>query len=145
LIVDIPELSPKAREAFYAAVWLIARQIPRGMVATYGQIAAFIPQPAGSEVSDSDYAAFRARWAGFAMAVCPADVPWQRVINSQGGISRRPGADQQRRLLEAEGVAFDARERIDLKHFGWPGPDAGWLRANGLEAPESGPSQSALF
>jgi len=49
-------------------------------------------------------------------------VPWQRVINSEGKISTRPGADLQRQLLEAEGVAFDIRQRVNLEHFGWEGP-----------------------
>jgi methylated-DNA-protein-cysteine methyltransferase-like protein len=46
-------------------------------------------------------------------------VPWQRVINSKGEISPRPGAEEQRHLLEAEGVEFDPRGRVDLGHFGW--------------------------
>ncbi|MBK6795054.1 MAG: MGMT family protein [Anaerolineales bacterium] len=49
------------------------------------------------------------------MANCPDDVPWQRVINSQGKISERPGAERQRPLLEAEGVVFDAKGKVDLK------------------------------
>ena len=65
-------------------------------------------------VSEADYAAYRARWAGGAMAACPDDVPWQRVINSQGKISERPGAEHQRELLEQEGVGFDARDKVDL-------------------------------
>jgi methylated-DNA-protein-cysteine methyltransferase-like protein len=55
------------------------------------------------------------------MANAPDDVPWQRVINSQGKISLRPGlgAPTQRLLLEQEGVEFDAKDRVDLKRFGW--------------------------
>jgi methylated-DNA-protein-cysteine methyltransferase-like protein len=53
------------------------------------------------------------------MANCPEDVPWQRVINSQGEISPRPGAERQRELLEQEGVVFNERGRVDLKRFGW--------------------------
>ena len=55
------------------------------------------------------------------MAACPDDVPWQRVINSQGKISERAGAEKQRQLLEAEGIIFDAKDRIDLKKYGWSG------------------------
>jgi methylated-DNA-protein-cysteine methyltransferase-like protein len=58
------------------------------------------------------------------MAQCPDDVPWWRVINAQGKISERPGAAEQRQRLEAEGVIFDEKDRIDLKRFGWQGPDA---------------------
>jgi methylated-DNA-protein-cysteine methyltransferase related protein len=67
------------------------------------------------------YQAFAPRWVGGAMAACPEDVPWQRVINSKGEISQRPGADKQRELLEEEGIRFDDRGRIDLKIFGWQG------------------------
>jgi methylated-DNA-protein-cysteine methyltransferase-like protein len=56
------------------------------------------------------------------MAACPADVPWQRVINSKGEISLRPGAEHQRQLLEDEGVTFNDRGRVNLKVFGWEGP-----------------------
>ncbi len=113
--------SPPDQRAYYASVWEIVRQIPRGRVATYGQIAALIPPPTG--VSDKDYQAWGARWVGGAMANCPADVPWQRVINSQGKISLRRGGgyERQRALLEAEGVTFDDLGRVDLQRYGWSG------------------------
>jgi methylated-DNA-protein-cysteine methyltransferase-like protein len=129
--------------AFKSMVWKIARLVPKGQVATYGQIAALIPAP--ENAVPEEYQAARARWAGQAMAECPADVPWQRVINAQGMISPRRGADEQRRLLEAEGVAFDARGRIDLARFGWPGPSADWLKANGLAVPEPKYRQGGMF
>jgi methylated-DNA-protein-cysteine methyltransferase-like protein len=60
------------------------------------------------------------------MAACPDDVPWQRVINSQGKISPRTGgAEKQRLLLEQEGVEFDAKDRVDFKKYGWKGPSDG--------------------
>ena len=52
------------------------------------------------------------------------DVPWHRVINSQGRIStkcREHGANVQRELLEAEGIEFDERGTIDWDRFGWEG------------------------
>jgi methylated-DNA-protein-cysteine methyltransferase-like protein len=69
------------------------------------------------------YQAFGARWVGGAMAACPQDVPWQRVINSQGKVSLRlgGGGSQQRHLLESEGVEFDERDRVDLKKYAWSG------------------------
>ncbi len=124
------ELPAAEQAAFYQAVWKIARQIPRGQVSTYGQIAEYIPAPVG--ITPDIYKAFRARWTGNAMAACPPDVPWQRVINSQGKISPRQGAAEQRRLLEAEGVVFDSRERVDLKQYGWAGPTNDWLHENNL-------------
>jgi methylated-DNA-protein-cysteine methyltransferase-like protein len=66
-----------------------------------------------------DYDAFRPRWVGSAMAKCPEDVPWQRVINSKGEISPRPGAEEQRHLLEEEGVEFDEHSWVNLKTYGW--------------------------
>ena len=55
------------------------------------------------------------------MAACPADVPWQRVINAQGKISDRPGAQRQRDLLEEEGVVF-VKDWVNLKVYQWCGP-----------------------
>ena len=113
--------SPPNQQAFYEQVWMIVRKIPRGKVATYGQIAKMLPPPNGVEIET--YAAFGARWVGGAMAACPDDVPWQRVINSKGEISERAGANQQRILLEDEGVIFTDKGKIDLKKFGWSGKD----------------------
>jgi methylated-DNA-protein-cysteine methyltransferase related protein len=115
--------SPPDPNAFKNRVWEVVRLIPAGQVATYGQIAALIPAPAGME--GRDYLAFGARWVGGAMAACPADVPWQRVINSQGKISLPPGpgADHQRQLLEDEGIVFDERGRIDLTRYRWTGAE----------------------
>ncbi len=111
--------SPPNLQAYYEQVWNIVRQIPFGKVAAYGQIAKMLPPPAGVEIEA--YAAFAPRWVGGAMAACPADVPWQRVINSQGKISEREGAERQRQLLESEGIIFDAKDRLDLKKYGWSG------------------------
>ena len=111
--------SPPNQQKYYEEVWMIVRQIPRGKVASYGQIAKMIPPPNGVDIEA--YTAFAPRWVGGAMANCPDDVPWQRVINSQGKISERAGAEKQRQLLEQEGVEFDAKDRVDLKKNGWSG------------------------
>lgn len=114
--------SPLNQQAYYEQVWNLVRQIPSGKVASYGQIALMIPPPMG--VDFDSYKAFSPRWVGGAMAACPDDVPWQRVINSQGKISPRPGgAEKQRLLLEQEGVEFDEKDRVDFKKYGWKGPD----------------------
>jgi methylated-DNA-protein-cysteine methyltransferase-like protein len=62
---------------------------------------------------------------GGAMAACPNDVPWQRVINAQGKVSQRRGGGEklQRHLLEEEGVVFDEHDRVDLKKYGWTGKE----------------------
>lgn len=143
--------------SFYTIVWEIVRQIPSGKVATYGQIAAMIPAPDG--IDPVDYERLGARWVGDAMnAVSRVDeptVPWQRVINSRGGISlppESPSAAVQRGRLRHEGVEFDAKERIDLNIFRWEGPDAAWLQERGLLSPPSlkkppaeGPEQLTLL
>jgi methylated-DNA-protein-cysteine methyltransferase-like protein len=103
----------KTLEKFFAVI----RRIPRGQVATYGQVAALAGLPR------------RARMVGHALSSTPedVDVPWQRVVNAQGGISARGGLGweegYQRHLLEEEGVVFSKSSRIDLDRFGWD-PDA---------------------
>jgi methylated-DNA-protein-cysteine methyltransferase-like protein len=111
--------TPPNRQEYNERVWILTRQIPPGMVATYGQLALMLQPPSGIEAQT--YRAFGPRWVGGAMAACPDDVPWQRVINSQGKISQRPGSERQRELLEGEGVVFQGG-RVDLKRYGWPGP-----------------------
>lgn len=109
----------------YERIYALARLIPPGRVATYGQLAAMV----GS---------CTARMVGYAMAALPheTDVPWQRVINRQGKISLRAGSSGgtfQRQLLEAEGVQFDPEtEKVDFNQVGWAGPDWGWLEQNGF-------------
>jgi methylated-DNA-protein-cysteine methyltransferase-like protein len=125
--------SPPNPDAYNNLVWEIVRQIPAGKVSTYGQIAAIIPPP--GDLNLRDYETFGARWVGGAMARCPADVPWQRVINAQGKISlpaNSAGHERQRQLLEDEGVQFNERQRIDLAIYGWEGPPAEWLKSKGL-------------
>ena len=123
--------SPPNQQAYYEQVWALVRQIPVGKVAAYGQIALMLPPPNGVEFEA--YKAFGPRWVGGAMANCPDDVPWQRVINSQGKISERPGAERQRQLLEAEGIVF-VKDKVDMKKYGWHGLD---------ESDE--PKQASLF
>jgi methylated-DNA-protein-cysteine methyltransferase related protein len=96
----------------YELIWSVVRKVPRGRVATYGQIA----ELAGLEG--------HARQVGYALHNLPAksNVPWHRVVNAKGEISARTGGDShelQRLLLEAEGVQFDGRSRLDLKRYRW--------------------------
>jgi methylated-DNA-protein-cysteine methyltransferase-like protein len=92
-------------------------------VCTYGTVARLLPPL--PDIDARDLEVFGARWVGGAMAACPEGVPWQRVVNSQGKISLSNAAARirQRLLLEAEGVEFDQRERIDLVRFGWDGSE----------------------
>ncbi|NJM76583.1 MAG: methyltransferase, partial [Acaryochloridaceae cyanobacterium RU_4_10] len=69
-----------------------------------------------------------ARQVGYALFRVPpdSDIPWHRVINAQGTISRSPlrqgGDDLQRILLEQEGIVFDAQDRVNLKRYRWSPP-----------------------
>jgi len=105
---------------FYRLVYRVVRRIPRGKVATYGQIAAILGQPRG------------ARAVGMALGALrdPAidAVPWQRVIGAAGRCTHRDGfqAGIQREMLEAEGVVFDPRGYVDLATTRWKGPRREW-------------------
>jgi len=118
----MPQLPfPPDPEAFFAQVWEIVSQIPRGKVASYGQIAKILPLPEG--VDNETFVEFGALWVSGAVASSPDDVPWQRVVNSKGEISEKNGADARRHklLLEDEGILFGVRGRIDMKKYGWNG------------------------
>lgn len=123
---------------YYKMVWEIVKQIPRGIVATYGQIATMIPVPDG--VEPPVYDKLSPQWVGSAMHATPENggIPWQRVINSMGKISFPEGSKQallQRELLEAEGVIFDEKNKVDFNEVGWDGPDDDWLNEHGFYAP----------
>lgn len=98
---------------------------------TYGAIAALIPVPVGSDWLG--YRRIRARWVGYALAECPDALPWQRVVNAQGGISARSGHGPhiQRNLLEQEGVVINEHGRVDLRVCSWI-PDQAWCAAHDL-------------
>jgi methylated-DNA-protein-cysteine methyltransferase-like protein len=96
----------------YQRIHAVVRRIPRGRIATYGQIA----ELAGL--------GGHARQVGYALHALTEDdaLPWHRVLNAQGRVSPRaePGGDRvQRALLEREGVRFDSGGRADLARFGW--------------------------
>ena len=105
-------MPPAEPTGTHARIHAIVRRIPRGRVATYGQVAELVGLPGG------------ARQVGYALHALDAhsSVPWQRVINAKGRVSPRsvPGFDAvQRALLEREGVAFEADGRIDLDRYRW--------------------------
>ncbi len=115
----MPFSSPPNPKEYAEQVLTIVASIPLGKVMTYGQIALLIPPPPG--VPPEDYVKLSPRWVGSVMAHAPDNVPWQRVINSQGKISERPGAGPlaQRQLLEHEGIVFDDRGRVNLAKYQW--------------------------
>jgi len=96
----------------YNDIYDVIRGIPRGRVATYGQIA------------DLAGISGQPRRVGYALSALPPEsgVPWQRVINAQGKISFPPGsahAKLQRRLLKQEGIALDSSGRVNLAVYRW--------------------------
>ncbi len=100
---------PEGSSLLYQHIYQLTRQIPRGRVSTYGRIAKI--------------AGTTPRVVGFAMASLPygSDVPWQRVVNSQGRVSPRTDGNGnllQKDLLVSEGVLFRS-EKIDLKSYLW--------------------------
>lgn len=99
-----------ASNGFFQQVYALVAQIPAGKVATYGQIARMLGNPCG------------ARTVGWALHSIPANLklPWHRVVNSRGKIStgkNEPYPPEQRILLEAEGIEFDASGKINLERF----------------------------
>jgi len=97
---------------FFERVYRLVRQVPPGKVTSYGALSRMLGHPRA------------ARTVGWALHSLPegSDVPWHRVINSQGRVStscREHAADLQRALLEAEGVEFDADGTVDWERFGW--------------------------
>ena len=97
---------------FALAVIKVVKKIPRGQVATYGQIAFLAGKP------------HAARGVGWILNSCAKKyhLPWQRVINRLGKISFPRDTLEfasQKRLLEAEGVEFISETGVDLKKFQW--------------------------
>jgi methylated-DNA-protein-cysteine methyltransferase-like protein len=98
--------SPGYRER----VFEIVRRIPSGRVMNYGQLAEILGE------------GYTARTVGFVMHSADDTVPWQRVINAQGACSTGRvilPPDLQQRMLEAEGIVFDAKGRCDLTRYRW--------------------------
>lgn len=92
-------------------VYRIARAIPRGRVTSYGRIARMMERPLSP------------KGVGWAMSQCPDDVPWQRVVGAQGDVRTDSRADMpegvQRAMLEAEGVRFDTKGRVQMQAHLW--------------------------
>jgi methylated-DNA-protein-cysteine methyltransferase-like protein len=94
----------------YEKIYAVIRRIPRGKVATYGQIARLAGM--GSH----------ARLVGYALhALTPEKgVPWHRVVGAGGKISLGgEGSVVQRKLLESEGVKFSDNGKIPMERYGW--------------------------
>lgn len=102
-------------DALFAAIRAVARKIPKGRVATYGQLAELAGLPGGARVA-----------AAAMKTLEPRDrVPWQRVLGKAGRARARiaihdpVGAAMQRQLLEAEGVIIGDTGLVPLDRYGW--------------------------
>ncbi len=98
-------------ESVFALVYEQVKRIPRGRVATYGQIASLIGNPRLS------------RAVGFALHVNPEPgvIPCHRVVNREGRLSPAfafGGINMQEKLLEGEGVTVE-NGRVDLEKYRW--------------------------
>jgi methylated-DNA-protein-cysteine methyltransferase-like protein len=107
-------LPSSTRSPAYRAIYDAVRRIPRGHVATYGQVATLAGLPG------------RARQVGYALHALrdpnDKDVPWHRVINARGEIVVPGGTNAraiQRKRLEHEGIAFFSETRIKLRDYRW--------------------------
>lgn len=99
--------------SLFTRIYEIIQAIPKGKVATYGQIAALAGNPRA------------ARTVGWVLHALPgdSDAPWHRVLNARGASSFPEAGKRklQQALLEAEGVVFDAGAQVDLDFFQWDG------------------------
>jgi methylated-DNA-protein-cysteine methyltransferase-like protein len=96
----------------YFRIYETVKRVPRGKVATYGQIARLSGIPG------------HARLVGYALHRLPegSEVPWHRVVNRKGQISLQSdpfAGSLQRSLLESEGVEFDVNQAVALKKHQW--------------------------
>ncbi|MGI9432203.1 MAG: MGMT family protein [Myxococcota bacterium] len=98
----------------YERIYRVVKRVPKGRVATYGQIAELAELPR------------QARQVGYALHALSGDasgtVPWQRGVNARGEVSERAVRGHepvQRAMLEAEGVVFGGNGRIDLARYRW--------------------------
>lgn len=107
---------------YYERIYTVVEQVPRGQVATYGDIATIVGGRCDARIVGHALGALGPR---------ARTVPWQRVINRTGRIST--SGVHQRELLEAEGVEFDDQGHALLERFQWAGPSEEWARARGFQ------------
>jgi len=92
---------------FFKRVYEVVEGIPFGKVVSYGQIAALLGNPKA------------ARSVGWALSVCPENLPWQRVVKADGSITGGSYSELRRELLIDEGVELLPDGRVDMQRFQW--------------------------
>ena len=108
----------------YEKIYNLVKKIPKGKVMTYGQIGQILdlnPRVVGWALNR--LAKYRSKLKTQKSKLEEMKIPWQRVINSKGGISTNKlmniPLDLQKKLLEKEGVVFNKEEKFDLKKCLW--------------------------
>ena len=97
------------RVSFFDRVYEIVAKTPKGRVISYGQIARMLGSPRA------------ARTVGWALSVCPDELPWQRVVKADGAIAGGGVAELRRAMLIEEGVEFLPDGRVDMEACEWDG------------------------
>ncbi len=113
--------------ADYAPIYALIRDVPKGSVASYGMIASLL-------------AGVGPRQVARALRMAPKGLPWFRIITSSGAMADHSGAEEQRRRLKKEGVAFKKNGAVDWSGCRWKGPSPAWIakaEADPLEVMET--------
>lgn len=123
----------------FTAIRAVIRKIPKGKVATYGQVAELAGIPGGARIAAASLKTSK-----------PSDrLPWQRVIGKAGprrgriAIHDPVGAAMQRQLLEREGVEVGDRGAVDLRAFAWMSTASRARAARPRRPPRSGSTRRA--
>ena len=90
---------------FYQKIYAVVEKIPQGKVVSYGKIASALGRPRSS------------REVGRAMRICPENIPWQRVVMSDGSIAGGGYAEMRKNMLQAEGIEFLPDGRVNMEKF----------------------------
>ncbi|GJL92496.1 MAG: hypothetical protein DHS20C04_21550 [Hyphococcus sp.] len=106
-----------------ALIHALIREVPKGEVASYGMIASLLPGVGPRQVAR-------------AMRSAPNGLAWYRILTSSGAPADHSGAEEQRRRLKKEGVAFKKNGAVDWAQCRWRGPTQKWVDKNGREIEE---------
>ena len=102
------------------AIYTLIREVPKGEVASYSMIASLAPGVGPRQVAR-------------AMRTAPRDIKWYRIITSSGAMANHSGAEEQRRQLRKEGVAFKKNGAVDWNLHRWRGPSQAWIGRSGRD------------
>jgi methylated-DNA-protein-cysteine methyltransferase-like protein len=107
---------PTDPSAFHALIL----EVPKGEVASYGMIASLIPGAGPRQTARALHSA-------------PKGLPWYRIVTASGAPADHSGAEEQRRRLRKEGVAFRKNGAVDWSKHRWKGPSQKWVEKNGRD------------